>query len=79
MLQLLCKYQVHFVKDVLTDLSIVFTPQPLRAVRVLFSPMATGWVGGRKILFDLDLTFDLAGVILSLKILSSLYLRYCKV
>ena len=26
----------------------VFTPQPLRAVGVLFSPMAPGWVGGGK-------------------------------
>ena len=25
----------------------VFTPQPLRAVRVLFSPMVSGWVGGQ--------------------------------
>ena len=24
---------------------IVFIPQPIRAVRVLFSPMASGWVG----------------------------------
>ena len=27
--------------------SAVFTPQPLRAVRVLFSPMVSGWVSGR--------------------------------
>ena len=26
---------------------IVFTPQPLRAVGVLFSPMVSGWAGGR--------------------------------
>ena len=26
---------------------LVFTPQPLRAVRVLFSPMVYGWVGRR--------------------------------
>ena len=25
----------------------VFTPQPLRAVRVLFSPMVSGWASGR--------------------------------
>ena len=25
----------------------VFTPQPLRAVRVLFSPILSEWVGGR--------------------------------
>ena len=27
---------------------IIFTPQPLRAVGVLFSPMVGGWVGGGK-------------------------------
>ena len=26
---------------------LVFTPQPLRAVGVLFSPMVSGWAGGR--------------------------------
>ena len=26
----------------------LFTPQPLRAVGVLFSPMVTGWAGGRR-------------------------------
>ena len=26
---------------------MIFTPQPLRAVGVLFSPMVSGWVGGR--------------------------------
>ena len=26
----------------------LFTPQPLRAVGVLFSPMVSGWVGGRR-------------------------------
>ena len=25
----------------------IFTPQPLRAVGVLFSPMVSGWAGGR--------------------------------
>ena len=25
----------------------IFTPQPLRAVWVLFSPMVSGWAGGR--------------------------------
>ena len=25
---------------------LVFTPQPLRAVGVLFSPMVSGWAGG---------------------------------
>ena len=33
---------------------LVFTPQPLRAIQVLFSPMMSGWVGiwmgyGRKL------------------------------
>ena len=27
----------------------VFTPQPLRAVGVLFSPMVSGWAGGRPV------------------------------
>ena len=27
--------------------ALLFTPQPLRAVGVLFSPMVSGWVGGR--------------------------------
>ena len=26
----------------------VFTPHPLRAVGVLFSPMVSGWAGGRR-------------------------------
>ena len=43
--------------------SQVFTSQPLRAVRVLFSPMVSGWMGGWA-----------AG-----KSLSGLYLRNCKV
>ena len=29
-----------------TDYKVFFTPQPLRAVRVLFSPMVSGWAGG---------------------------------
>ena len=28
-------------------LNIIFTPQPLRAVGVLFSPLVSGWMGGR--------------------------------
>ena len=85
-----------------------FTPQPLSAVRVLFSPMASGWANGlgekiclgcmsetvrcRKFILKLfggcrcatlwsglDLTFDVAIVTLSLKILSGLYLRNHKV
>ena len=85
------------------------TPQPLRAVGVLFSPMVSEWAAGqrekvcpgcisetvrcRKLILgrdigrcrcatswcDRDLTFDLAVVTLSLKILSGLYLRNCKV
>ena len=42
---------------------IIFTPQPLRAVGVLFSPMVSGWAGGQA-----------AG-----KSLSGLYLRNHKV
>ena len=94
--------------------SPLVTPQPLRAVGVLFSPMVSGWacerrekvcpgcisetVKCRKLIFgrdiswgvvrmcrcatswsDLDLTFDLAVVTLSLKILSGLYLGNRKV
>ena len=73
---------------------ILFTAQPLRAVGVLFSPVVSGWVGGRSVeragggkkfvrcatsWSDLDLTFDLAVVTLSLKILSRLYLGNRKV
>ena len=46
------------------NFSVVFTPQPLRAVGVLFSPMVSGWVGG----------WAVGG-----KSLSGLYLRNCKV
>ena len=28
---------------------VIFTPQPLRAVGVLFSPMVSGWAGGRPV------------------------------
>ena len=28
--------------------SVIYTPQPLRAVEVLFSPMVSGWAGGRR-------------------------------
>ena len=27
-------------------MNMIFTPQPLRAVGVLFSPMLSGWAGG---------------------------------
>ena len=30
----------------LTNDMYIFTPQPLRAVKVLFSPMVSGWAGG---------------------------------
>ena len=36
-LYLMCYYQ---------NVNVTFTPQPLRAVRVLFSPMVSGWAGG---------------------------------
>ena len=29
--------------------SIILTPQPLRAVRILFSPVVSGWVGRRAV------------------------------
>ena len=29
-------------------LLLIFTPQPLRAVGVLFSPMVSGWAGGQR-------------------------------
>ena len=73
----------------------VFTPQPLRAVGVLFSPKVSGWVGGWAAGYlvetlargcrcatswcDLDLTFDLSKVTLTYKILSGLYLGNHKV
>ena len=31
----------------ISEITIVFTPQPLMAVGVLFSPMVSGWSGGR--------------------------------
>ena len=33
----------------LRDFFYIFTPQPLRAVGALFSPMMGGWAGGGKI------------------------------
>ena len=33
-------------------LNTIFTPQPLKAVRVLFSPMVSGWMGGGEKKFD---------------------------
>ena len=46
---------------------VFFTPQPLRAVGVLFSPMVSGWAGGRP------------GGRAAGKFLSGLYLRNRKV
>ena len=34
-------------QSVLVSCVVVFTPQPLRAVGVLFSPMVSGWVSSR--------------------------------
>ena len=62
----LCSLQVcciHHYKHTYPEFLLVFTPQPLRAVRVLFSPMVSGWAGGKA-----------AG-----KSLSGLYLRNRKV
>ena len=39
-------YQTRIQKYV--KFIMLFTPQPLRAVRVLFSPMVSGWAGGGK-------------------------------
>ena len=50
---------------------LFFTPQPLRAVGVLFSPMVSGWVGGRPV--------GRAGGWAAGKSLSGLYLRNRKV
>ena len=49
----------------------IFTPQPLRAVGVLFSPMVSGWAGGRA--------SCRAGGRAAGKSLSGLYLRNRKV
>ena len=38
--------RLSFVQNV-ANIPTVFTPQPLRAVGVLFSPMVSGWAGGR--------------------------------
>ena len=48
-----CSYEKKAVEPVTTDYSLgfdnrFFTPQPLRAVGVLFSPMVSGWAGGRS-------------------------------
>ena len=51
--------------------TLFFTPQPLRAVGVLFSPMVSGWAGGRPV--------GRAGGRAVGKSLSGLYLRNRKV
>ena len=51
--------------------SLIFTPQPLRAVGVLFSPMVSGWAGGRPV--------GRVGGRAAGKSLSGLYLRNRKV
>ena len=33
---------------IVLNYKLLFTPQPLRAVRVLFSPMVSSWAGGRQ-------------------------------
>ena len=88
---------------------MLFTPQPLRAVGVLFLSMVSGWAGRRQEKFvcpgcisetirrrklvgtlvrmcrcatswsDLDVTFGLAIVTLTYKILSGIYLGNRKV
>ena len=65
----------------------MLTPQPLKAVQVLFSTMVPRWadglISGMKNLVqavggqhhgDLDLTFDLTVVTMNFKVLSRLYL-----
>ena len=40
--------QTRIAKLKSANKSLCITPQPLRAVVVLFSPMVSGWAGGRK-------------------------------
>ena len=40
-LVLILGYRIHNIW-----ITVIFTPQPLRAVRVLFSPMVSGWERG---------------------------------
>ena len=58
---------IHKVSVVVRNLTIIFNPQPLRDVGVLFSPMVSGWVSGRS-------GGQAAG-----KSLSGLYFRNCNV
>ena len=57
--------------QVQTDVIILFTPQPLGLSGVLFSPMVSGWAGGRPV--------GRAGERVAGKSLSGLYLRNRKV
>ena len=41
------KANYNLTVTLFTLASIIFTPQPLRAVGVLFSPIVSGWAGGR--------------------------------
>ena len=41
-------FQIHFVSLHIYFIFTFFTQQPLRAVRVLFSPIVSEWVGGRR-------------------------------
>ena len=49
-LDVMCQDLQHKLREEtqLRMVSTVFSPQPLRAVGVLFSPMVSGWVGGRR-------------------------------
>ena len=38
---------MKFTNNIWDEICKVFTPQPLRAVRVLFSPMVSRWAVGR--------------------------------
>ena len=48
-LQMNLKFEenIHFYRIFLYNVRL-FTPQPLMAVGVLFSPMVSGWSGGRR-------------------------------
>ena len=45
----ICQIYVEYFRmlPITNSIKPFFTPQPLRAVRVLFSPMVSGWMGGR--------------------------------
>ena len=58
---ILCK-TVHIKLKIVCINSIIFTPQPLRAVGVSFSPMVSGWAGGRQEKFIRAVSQKLEGV-----------------